>query len=423
MNLLVIGSGGREHAIAWKVAKSPSTTTVWVAPGNAGTALEPKTQNVNIPVDDVDQLLHFAQAKNIDLTIVGPEAALAAGIVDRFNEAGLACFGPTKKAACLETSKSFCKDFMKQHGIPTAQYATFNDSELAMAYIRNQTLPVVIKADGLAAGKGVVIAETTEQAFDAIKSMLVDKQFGLAGESIVIEEYLSGREISYIVMSDGQHILPLASCQDHKRRDNGNKGPNTGGMGAFSPAPHFGTELEQTIIQQVILPTIKGMQEQGTPYIGFLYAGLMITPEGEPKVLEFNCRLGDPETQPILMRLQSDLADLCFYALKGELNQASIQWDKRCALAVVLTAGGYPLNYRKGDIISGIDKHNEANYKIFHAGTAIADHHIVTNGGRVLAVTALGDDLSHARKQAYAITKTITWPDCYYRSDIGHLME
>ncbi len=420
MNILIIGGGGREHAITWKVAQSDRVQQIWVAPGNAGTAQEPKTSNLDIPATAIDDLVNFAKSHAVNLTIVGPEAPLAAGIVDQFQKAKLAIFGPSQLATQLESSKRFCKDFLKQHGIPTAAYANFTDQEAALAYLNNQSYPIVIKADGLAAGKGVVIAETKAAAQAAVIAMLADKQFGSAGQSIVIEEFLNGEELSFIVMSDGQHCLPLASSQDHKRRDDGDLGPNTGGMGAYSPSPLANAQLEQQIMQQVIQPTIAAMAKAGTPYVGFLYAGLMITPQQEIKVLEFNCRMGDPETQPILMRLQSDVVELCELALQGQLDQATIQWDKRVALAVVLAAGGYPTSYQKGVAIDGLAQTTPTDCKIFHAGTALQNNQIVTNGGRVLAVTALGDDVATAQSKAYQLAKQITWPDYFYRHDIGH---
>lgn len=419
MNILIIGGGGREHAIAWKVAQSASVNKVFVAPGNAGTALENKMENVNIAVTDITALLTFAKENQIHLTIVGPEAALAAGIVDAFQQAELKCFGPTKAAAQLEISKSFSKDFMQQHQIPTAQYASFTDKNKALDYLAQQSLPIVIKADGLAAGKGVVIAKTTEQATTAIESMLEGNAFGDAGHKIIIEEFLDGEELSFIVMADGKNVLPLASSQDHKKRDEGDKGPNTGGMGAYSPSPLLTKALNKKILAQVIHPTIKALSQQGTPYTGFLYAGLMITKTGDIKVLEFNCRLGDPETQPILMRLKSDLAELCLQALKGELDDAKIKWDPRPALTVVLAADGYPLDYKKGNIILGLDKINHQDTKIFHAGTTLQNNHVVTNGGRVLAVTALGNNLQLAQTHAYAMAEHIHWDGCFFRSDIG----
>lgn len=419
LKILIIGAGGREHALAWKAAQSPRVTHVWVAPGNAGTALENKVQNIPLKVDDIAGLIAFAKQQSIDLTLIGPEAALAAGVSDAFQAAGLACLGPVQQVAQLETSKIFSKQFMQQHHIPTARYATFEDKNAALAYARQQTLPLVIKADGLAAGKGVIIAETFAEAESAIVALLEEKIFGEAGLRIVIEEFLIGTEMSFIVMTDGQNILPLASSKDHKRRDDHDQGPNTGGMGAYSPAPQLTFALEQTIIRTIIEPTIQAFAAQGTPYIGFLYAGLMISATGEPKVLEFNCRLGDPETQPILMRLQSDLVELCLAAVHGKLGQIAARWDSRPALAVVLTANGYPGVYQTGQPIEHIQMQTPASCKIFHAATQKNNHDIVTSGGRVLAVTALGNDLGDAQRHAYTVVKNIAWPDCHYRTDIG----
>lgn len=419
MNILIIGGGGREHAITWKVAHSPLVNKIWVAPGNAGTALEPKTTNIAIQPTDTNALLQFAKEKHIDLTVVGPEAPLAAGIVDVFQSENLKIFGPTKKAAQLETSKAFAKDFMQLHNIPTARYQNFRDKKSALDYLTTQSYPLVIKASGLAAGKGVIIAENQEQATSAITAMLDENQFGEAGQEIVIEEFLTGKEISFITMVDGTNITPLATSQDYKRRDNDDKGPNTGGMGAFSPVVNMPPQLEETILQQIIRPTVDALNTQETPYVGFLYAGLMITPSGKPKVLEFNCRLGDPETQPLMMRLQSDLIVLCLNALEGKLNEMIIQWDPRFALSVVLTAGGYPAAYKKGEIITGLDYAENGETKIFHAGTKKQNNHIVTHGGRVLAVTALGKDIKHAQNKAYTLAHSISWTNCYYRTDIG----
>ncbi|MCH9644108.1 MAG: phosphoribosylamine--glycine ligase [Gammaproteobacteria bacterium] len=420
MKILIIGNGGREHALAWKVAQSNQVKQVWVAPGNAGTEMEEKVVNIDINATDIEKLANFATQNNIDLTIVGPEAALAAGIVNHFREHGLKCFGPTQQATQLESSKIFCKDFLQQHNIPTAHYAHFTEVSAALAYLIKQSFPIVIKADGLAAGKGVIIASDYQHAEQTVQDMLSGNQFGDAGHAIVIEEFLQGEELSYIVMSDGKHILSLASSQDHKRRDDGDEGPNTGGMGAYSPAPILTDALEQTIIEKIIKPTIKGMQQLGIPYTGFLYAGIMVTPMGEPKVLEFNCRLGDPETQPLLFRLQSDLVTLCLATLDQTLHQQQADWNPQPALSVVLTAGGYPKHYKKGDIINGLEKINDANVKVFHAGTCKHNNKIVTNGGRVLAITALGDNLLEAQQRAYKQTKSITWTNCYFRKDIGY---
>lgn len=418
-NILIIGGGGREHALAWKAALSNDVDHVFVAPGNAGTTQENRVSNVDIDPLDFPALIEFAKQNNIALTIVGPEAPLAAGIVDSFEAAGLRCFGPRAQAAQLEASKSFCKDFMAGHDIPSAKYATFSNTEQALHYLNDQTLPIVIKASGLAAGKGVIIAQNKQEAEQAVTDMLDANRFGDAGTSIVIEEFLQGREISYIVIADGKNYVPLASSQDHKRRDDGNRGPNTGGMGAFSPARDLSDALEEKIQREIIAPTLRAMAEAGTPYVGFLYAGLMIDTNNEPKVLEFNCRLGDPETQPILFRLQSDLISLCVAALDQKLDQVDIKWDDRVALAVVMAAGGYPENYRKGDTISGLNYSQFENVKVFHAGTTVINDQIVTNGGRVLAVTALGNSLDDAKNNSYEATKKIQWPNCFYRNDIG----
>lgn len=419
LNILIIGSGGREHALAWKSAQSPHVQKIWVAPGNAGTALENKVQNIALAVDDVEGLLAFAKQEHIDLTIVGPEQALAAGVVDIFQSAGLACFGPTRQVAQLETSKIFSKNFMCEVGIPTAGYAVFDNAEAALDYARRQHLPLVIKADGLASGKGVIIAETLSQAENAISSMLNDKIFGAAGQRIVIEEFITGDEMSFIVMTDGIHVLPLASSKDHKRRDDHDLGPNTGGMGAYSPAPQINAALEKRIIAEVIEPVIQAFSAQGTPYVGFLYAGLMITPPGDVKVLEFNCRLGDPETQPILMRLQSDLIDLCLAAVHGRLDEIGADWDARPALSVILAAQGYPTSYQTGEPLLNLNKAVSSSCKVFHAGTKQVDQAVVTQGGRVLAVTALGADMNAARQEAYEAVRNVAWPTCHYRKDIG----
>ena len=419
MKVLIIGQGGREHALAWKCTQSPRVNHVWVAPGNAGTALEPSMTNLDIAPTDITQLTDFAQQHAIDLTIIGPEAPLAAGVVDAFQSHGLACFGPTQAACQLESSKQFCKDFLHKHDIPTAQYACFTQVEPALAYLENHPLPVVIKADGLAAGKGVVIAENLETAQHTIRDMLTNHSFGNAGSRIVIEEFLNGEELSFIVMANGFHATPLASSQDHKRRDDHDLGPNTGGMGAYSPSPLLTSELEHTIMETIIQPTLNGMSSLGHPYTGFLYAGLMITPSGKPMVLEFNCRLGDPETQPILMRLQSDFPTLCQDILMGKNPSMVVEWDKRSALTVVMAADGYPHNPRKGDLIDSIPK-DSLNTKVFHAGTEYTNQQITTQGGRVLGVTALGDSLALAHQQAYYTTQKIQWPGCFYRTDIGH---
>jgi len=419
MKILVIGGGGREHALAWKAAQSESVEKVFVAPGNAGTALENKLENVAIGADNLADLLAFAKQENIELTIVGPEAPLCLGIVDLFQQAGLKCFGPSKRAAQLEGSKAFTKDFLARHNIPTAAYANFTEIEAAKAYVEKVGTPIVIKADGLAAGKGVIIAETQQQAFTAIDSMLAGNKFGEAGHRGVVEEFLIGEEASFIVMVDGKNILPLATSQDHKARDNGDKGPNTGGMGAYSPAPVVTQAMHDAIMQQVIVPTVEGMAAEGNPYTGFLYAGIMISPQGIPKVLEYNCRFGDPETQPILSRLKSDISELCLAAIDGQLENVSVEWDPRFAVGVVLAAGGYPESYPKGDIISGLDNHI-SDTKIFHAGTKQVDADIVTAGGRVVCVVGLGDSVTSAQVLAYERVKTVSWDKVYYRDDIAH---
>ncbi len=420
MNILIIGSGGREHALAWKVAQSPQADTVFVAPGNAGTALDAGMENVAIEVMDIDGLIAFAQAQAVGLTIVGPEVPLVAGIVDRFQAAGLACFGPTRAAAQLEGSKTFAKDFLKHHNIPTAAYATFTDAAAACDYIRAQGAPIVVKADGLAAGKGVILAQSEAEAITAVQDMLAGNVFGEAGHRVLIEEFLQGEEASFIAMVDGTHCLPLATSQDHKARDNGDRGPNTGGMGAYSPAPVVTKEIHERVMQEVMLPTIAGMAAEGHPFTGFLYAGLMIAPDGTPSVLEFNVRFGDPETQPIMCRLQSDLVELCLAALDGRLDEVEASWDTRAALGVVMAAGGYPDSYRKGDMIQGLAVNNDMPCKVFHAGTRADGDAVVTSGGRVLCVCALGETIASAQQQAYACVGQIHWPDVYYRTDIGY---
>ena len=420
MNVLIIGSGGREHALAWKVAQADSITNVFVAPGNAGTQGEAKVSNVNIGVEDIDALVEFAQKENIGLTIVGPEAPLVIGVVDAFSKAGLKCFGPTEGAAQLEGSKAFTKDFLAKHKIPTAAYGVFTDADLACDYIAEQGAPIVVKADGLAAGKGVIVAETVEQAQEAARDMLIDNKFGDAGARVVVEEFLAGEEASFICMVDGDNILPLATSQDHKARDNGDLGPNTGGMGAYSPAPVVTQEMHDRIMQEVIVPTVEGMKSDGYPYTGFLYAGIMIDANGVPKVLEYNCRFGDPETQPIMMRLQSDLAELCLAAIDKKLDQVTAQWDPRAAVGIVLAAGGYPESYAKGSVISGLDNCDTPACKTFQAGTAMADGNVVTAGGRVLCVTALGDTVTEAQKLAYQSVEKISWDGMFCRTDIGY---
>ena len=420
MNVLIIGSGGREHALAWKCAQSPKVEHVFVAPGNAGTALEPNIENVNIGVEDINALVNFAKHNSIDLTIVGPEAPLVIGVVDAFQAAGLRCFGPSKAAAQLEGSKAFTKDFLHRHHIPTAAYGNFTDIDTAVAYIKQMGAPIVVKADGLAAGKGVILAQTEQQAIDAVNDMLAGNAFGDAGHRVVIEEFLQGEEASFIVMVDGKHILPLATSQDHKARDDGDQGPNTGGMGAYSPAPVVTDTMHQRIMQQVIIPTVEGMAAEGHPYSGFLYAGLMIDANGIPKVLEYNCRFGDPETQPIMMRLKSDLVELCNAALDRKLDSVTAQWDPRVALGVVLAAGGYPDSYRKGDEIQGLPEQDSEDSKVFHAGTTLVDGKVLTNGGRVLCSVALGKTTGEAQEKAYRITHAIHWDKVYYRNDIGY---
>ena len=419
MKILIVGSGGREHALAWKAKQSPKVEKVFVAPGNPGSALEPGIENKAIAVDDIAGLLAFAQAEQIDLTIIGPEIPLVLGIVDRFEEAGLKCFGPKAKAAQLEGSKTFCKDFMIRHNIPTAHYQSFTDKEQAINYIREQGAPIVVKADGLAAGKGVIVAQTEQEAIDAVEDMLSGNVFGEAGNRVVIEEFLQGEEASFIVIADGKHALPMATSQDHKARDNGDKGPNTGGMGAYSPAPVVTPAVYDIVMRDVINPTLKGMADDGLPYTGFLYAGLMIANDGTVKVLEYNCRFGDPETQPIMMRMKSDLVELCEAALTGDLDKTSTEWDERAALGVVLAAGGYPDAYQKGDVISGLPTQEQADRKIFHAGTQQVGDDIVTSGGRVLCAVALGETILEAQTKAYELADSIHWNNIYYRTDIG----
>ncbi len=420
MKVLIIGSGGREHALAWKVAQANSVSTVYVAPGNAGSATESKVENVSIGVEDIDALIEFARGNGVDLTIVGPEAPLVIGVVDAFQEAGLKCFGPTAGAAQLEGSKAFTKDFLAKYNIPTGAYQVFTNADEACEYIERQGAPIVIKADGLAAGKGVIVAQTLKQASDAARDMLIDNKFGDAGARIVVEEFLAGEEASFICMVDGNNVLPMATSQDHKARDNGDEGPNTGGMGAYSPAPVVTKDVHQRIMEEVILPTVKGMQQEGHPYTGFLYAGLMIADDGSPKVIEYNCRFGDPETQPIMMRLQSNLAELCLAALDQSLDSATATWDQRAALGVVLAAGGYPESYPKGDVISGLSDCDTEACKTFHAGTVHKDGEVVTAGGRVLCVTALGATVSEAQKLAYQSSEKISWDKMYKRDDIGY---
>ncbi|CAH0532377.1 Phosphoribosylamine--glycine ligase [Vibrio stylophorae] len=420
MKVLIIGSGGREHALAWKVAQSAKVSQIFVAPGNAGSALEAKVENVAIGAEDVPALLAFAKDNTIDLTIVGPEAPLVIGVVDAFQAAGLAIFGPSQGAAQLEGSKAFTKDFLARHQIPTADYQNFTEIEPALAYLREKGAPIVVKADGLAAGKGVIVAMTLEEAEAAVQDMLAGNAFGEAGHRVVIEEFLTGEEASFIVMVDGENVLPMATSQDHKRVGDGDTGLNTGGMGAYSPAPVVTDEIHQRVMQEVIYPTVRGMAAEGHPYTGFLYAGLMIDAAGTPKVIEYNCRFGDPETQPIMMRMQSDLVDLCLAALDGKLDQMDSQWDPRAAIGVVLAAGGYPGDYNKGDVIQlPLSESNSA--KVFHAGTSNnAQGQVVTNGGRVLCATALGNTVTEAQQAAYALAQQISWDGMFYRNDIGY---
>jgi phosphoribosylamine--glycine ligase len=419
MNVLIVGGGGREHALAWKTAQSRTVTRVFVAPGNAGTALEPGVENAAIEAEDIEALRRFALERDIGLTIVGPEAPLVQGIVDCFMEAGLPCFGPRRDAAILEGSKSYTKDFLKRHAIPTAAYATFTELPPALAYLQQRSVPIVIKADGLASGKGVTVARTMPEAVTAVTGMLSGGSFGAAGRRVVIEDFLEGEEASFIVMCDGEHILPLASSQDHKARDNGDQGPNTGGMGAYSPAPVVTAAVHDRIMREVIVPTVQGMRAEGRPYTGFLYAGVMITPSGAIQTLEFNCRCGDPETQPIMLRLRSDIVSLCLAGVQGRLHQVAAEWDQRAALGVVLAADGYPASPSKGDVIHGLDGRFDEGSKVFHAGTARNDGEIVTAGGRVLCVVALGDNVSRAREHAYAAVGKINWRGMFYRDDIG----
>jgi phosphoribosylamine--glycine ligase len=419
MKVMIVGSGGREHALAWKCAQSSRVTEVVVAPGNAGTAREPKLRNVAVAVDDVAGLVALAQREAIDLTIIGPEAPLVLGVVDAFEAAGLRCFGPHRAPAQLEGSKAFTKEFLRRHGIPTAAYATFTADTFDADWVRKQRSPIVVKASGLAAGKGVIIAGTADEAIDAARSMF-EGQFGGAGAEVVIEEFLPGEEASFIVIADGVHALPFATSQDHKRIGDGDTGPNTGGMGAYSPAPVVTPEMHQRIMREVIEPTIAGLAADGTPYTGFLYAGIMIHPDGTPNVLEFNCRFGDPETQPIMMRLNSDLPALCEAALDGRLDQVSMDWDPRAALGVVLAAGGYPDDVRKGDAIHGLDAAAKFPGKVFHAGTSLRDEAIVTAGGRVLCAVGLGSTVSAAQTAAYQLVDAIHWEGMQCRRDIGY---
>ncbi|MBH2870380.1 phosphoribosylamine--glycine ligase [Serratia marcescens] len=420
MNILIIGNGGREHALAWKAAQSPLADKVYVAPGNAGTALEANLENVAIAATDISALVAFAQSHDIGLTIVGPEAPLVIGVVDAFQAAGLKIFGPSQAAAQLEGSKAFTKDFLARHRIPTAEYENFTEVEPALAYVRRKGAPIVIKADGLAAGKGVIVAMTLQEAEEAVRDMLAGNAFGDAGHRIVVEEFLDGEEASFIVMDDGENVVPMATSQDHKRGGDGDTGPNTGGMGAYSPAPVVTDEIHRRAMDQVIWPTVRGMAAEGNTYVGFLYAGLMIAADGQPKVIEFNCRFGDPETQPIMLRLRSDLVELCLAGAEGRLNEKSSDWDERPALGVVLAAGGYPGDYRNGEVIQGLPQQESADGKVFHAGTRLQGNDVVTSGGRVLCVTALGDTVAQAQQRAYQLAEGIEWPGSFCRKDIGY---
>jgi phosphoribosylamine--glycine ligase len=419
MRVLIVGAGGREHALAWKCAQAARVSEVLVAPGNAGTAGEPKVRNVDLAAEDLEGLVALALTQRVDLTIVGPEGPLVAGIVDAFAAAGLRCFGPRRAGAQLEGSKAFAKDFLRRHGIPTAAAATFTRDSFDAAWLRAQRAPLVVKASGLAAGKGVVIAETAAEALASVQSMF-SGQFGAAGREVVIEEFLPGEEVSFIVMADGRHVLPLATSQDHKRRDDGDRGPNTGGMGAYSPAPVVTPALHARIMREVIEPTIRGLATDGMPYTGFLYAGLMIAPDGTPNVLEFNCRFGDPEAQPILMRLTSDLTALCEAALAGQLDRVRAEWDTRAALGVVMASAGYPDSVKKGDVIEGLEQAARLPGKIFHAGTRLEAGEVVTNGGRVLCAVGVGADVADAQRAAYALVDSVRWPGMQYRHDIGY---
>jgi len=419
MNILIIGNGGREHALAWKIAQSPRVSHIYVAPGNAGTALENKVSNVNINADQIDALIKFAKDNHVALTIVGPEAPLVIGIVDSFANAGLRCFGPSKLAARLEGSKAFSKDFLKRHHIPTAGYNTFTPTTLDESWIRAQRAPLVVKADGLAAGKGVIICATQDEAVQTVKDMFAGK-FGAAGNTVVVEEFLEGEEASFIVMVDGTHVLPFATSQDHKRLLDKDEGPNTGGMGAYSPAPVVTPDIHQRVMREIIEPTVRGMIADGTPYVGFLYAGLMIDSSGAPKVIEFNCRFGDPEAQPVMTRLKSDLTVLCEAALDGKLNQVTAEWIPQAAIGVVLAAENYPETPRKGDVISGLDVAAKLPGKVFHAGTTLNGNDVVTNGGRVLCAVGTGNTVKAAQQQAYALADVIKWQGVQYRRDIGY---
>ncbi|MCP3428383.1 phosphoribosylamine--glycine ligase [Opacimonas viscosa] len=420
MQVLVIGSGGREHALAWKAAQCKGVTKVFVAPGNAGTANEGMLENIDIPVSDITGLVKFAQDNAVELTIVGPEQPLVDGVVDAFTAANLPCFGPTKAAAQLEGSKAFTKDFLARHNIPTAEYQNFTEIEPALAYVREKGAPIVVKADGLAAGKGVIVAMSLTEAEDAIKDMLAGNAFGEAGSRVVIEEFLDGEEASFIVMVDGKNIASFATSQDHKRVGDGDTGLNTGGMGAYSPAPVVTKAIHDRIMQEVIIPTVEGMAAEGNDYTGFLYAGLMIMADGTPKVIEYNCRFGDPETQPIMMRLQSDLVALCLKATQGDLANTVIKFDERPAVGIVLAAGGYPGDYKKGLVISGLGRGESSDAKVFHAGTSVAAEGIVTAGGRVLCATAMGNSVTEAQRAAYKLAGNISWDGMFHRNDIAY---
>ena len=420
MKILLIGGGGREHALAWKAAQSPLVEQVFVAPGNAGTAREAKLENVSISAEDIPALVGFASDEQIDLTIVGPEAPLVGGVVNAFGAAGLRCFGPTRGAAQLEGSKSFTKDFLARHQIPTGDYQTFTETEPALAYLKQKGVPIVIKADGLAAGKGVIVAMDASTAENAVRDMLAGNAFGEAGHRVVIEEYLDGEEASFIVMADGSNVLPMATSQDHKRVGDGDTGLNTGGMGAYSPAPVVTDDVYARIMDEVIMPTVRGMAAEGLPYTGFLYAGLMITADGTPKVIEYNCRFGDPETQPIMLRMRSDLVAHCLAALQGSLDKETATWDPRPSVGVVLAAGGYPGGYEKGDVIQGLPDTDAADRKVFHAGTALREDEVVTNGGRVLCATALGNSVAEAQAAAYELAAQISWRGMFHRHDIAY---
>ncbi len=419
MNVLILGSGGREHALAWSAAKDNNVDTVFVAPGNGGTASEAKMKNIDLDISNHEQLIEFAQNNNVALTIVGPEAPLVAGVVDAFRAKDLAIFGPTAAAAQLEGSKAFSKDFLARQNIPTAFYQNFTEIEPALAYVQEIGAPIVIKADGLAAGKGVIVAMTIEEAEEAVRDMLAGNKFGDAGSRVVIEEFLTGEEASFIVMVDGDNVLPMATSQDHKRVGNGDIGPNTGGMGAYSPAPVVSDEIHQRIMDQVIYPTVNGMKAEGNEYTGFLYAGLMIDEQGQPKVIEFNCRFGDPETQPIMLRLKTSIVDMCNAALNKSFDELSVEWDSRPAVGIVMAAGGYPESYPSGDTIS-LNTADNDSCKVFHAGTRLEGDNLVTSGGRVLCVASLGDSVTQAQQQAYATVKDIHWDKAFYRTDIAY---